>query len=161
MGGSFYRYLCFDALVCLFLIPSHQVPAESVSLLSSSPIGHSSGTDTPFMSIPTFITKLGGQYLDLTLLQGHTNTNCHVTICCVKDICCNILLDLLFISLDNKNRCILYQIHCGLSLNNSNYYPILHNLYCKSFIDHFLQQLCYCNHVCQLKQRKMIWYQLS
>ncbi|XP_023819764.1 epithelial splicing regulatory protein 1 isoform X3 [Oryzias latipes] len=49
-------------------VQGYQVPAESVSLLSSSPIGHSSGTDTPFMSIPTFITKLGGQYLDLTLL---------------------------------------------------------------------------------------------
>ncbi|KAF6739730.1 Epithelial splicing regulatory protein 1 [Oryzias melastigma] len=47
-------------------VQGYQVPPES--LLSRSPIGQSSGTDTPYMSIPTLITKPGGQYLDLTLL---------------------------------------------------------------------------------------------
>ena len=46
-----------------------QSPAESVSLLSSSLIGQSSGGDTPLMSLPALMTKpAAGQYLDLTLL---------------------------------------------------------------------------------------------
>lgn len=41
---------------------------ESMSLLSSSLIGQSSGVDTPLMSLPALMTKPAGQYLDLTLL---------------------------------------------------------------------------------------------
>lgn len=41
---------------------------ETVSLLSSSLIGQSSGGDTPLMSLPALMTKPLGQYLDLTLL---------------------------------------------------------------------------------------------
>ncbi|XP_036929392.1 epithelial splicing regulatory protein 1 isoform X4 [Acanthopagrus latus] len=47
----------------------YQSPAESVSLLSSSLIGQSSGGDAPLMSLPALMTKpAAGQYLDLTLL---------------------------------------------------------------------------------------------
>lgn len=47
--------------------PSSQGPAESVSLLSSSLIGQSSG-EVPLMALPPLMTKPGEQYLDLTLL---------------------------------------------------------------------------------------------
>lgn len=40
---------------------------ETVSLLSSSVIGQSSGGDTPLVSLP-LVNKPLGQYLDLTLL---------------------------------------------------------------------------------------------
>ncbi|XP_039662789.1 epithelial splicing regulatory protein 1 isoform X1 [Perca fluviatilis] len=49
-------------------VQAYQSPAESVSLLSSSLIGQSSGGDAPLMSLPTLMTKPAGQYLDLTLL---------------------------------------------------------------------------------------------
>lgn len=51
----------------LLLLPL-QSPVESISLLSSSLIGQSSGGDAPLMSLPTLMTKPVGQYLDLTLL---------------------------------------------------------------------------------------------
>ncbi|XP_030014103.1 epithelial splicing regulatory protein 1 isoform X3 [Sphaeramia orbicularis] len=46
----------------------YQSPAESVSLLSGSLVGQSSGGDAPLMSLPALVTKPAGQYLDLTLL---------------------------------------------------------------------------------------------
>ncbi|XP_044063975.1 epithelial splicing regulatory protein 1 isoform X1 [Siniperca chuatsi] len=46
----------------------YQNPAESISLLSSSLIGQSSGGDASLMSLPALMTKPAGQYLDLTLL---------------------------------------------------------------------------------------------
>ncbi|XP_042280947.1 epithelial splicing regulatory protein 1 isoform X1 [Thunnus maccoyii] len=49
-------------------VQGYQSPAESVSLLSSSLIGQSSGGDAPLMSLPALMTKPAGQYLDLTLL---------------------------------------------------------------------------------------------
>ncbi|XP_074540178.1 epithelial splicing regulatory protein 1 isoform X2 [Halichoeres trimaculatus] len=49
-------------------VQGYQSPAESVSLLSSSLIGQSSGGDAPLISLPALMTKPGGQYLDLTLL---------------------------------------------------------------------------------------------
>ncbi|XP_029360123.1 epithelial splicing regulatory protein 1 isoform X3 [Echeneis naucrates] len=49
-------------------VQGYQSPAESVSLLSSSLIGQSSGGDAPHMSLPALITKGAGQYLDLSLL---------------------------------------------------------------------------------------------
>ncbi|TMS10736.1 Epithelial splicing regulatory protein 1 [Larimichthys crocea] len=49
-------------------VQGYQNPAESVSLLSSSLIGQSSGGDAPLMSLPALMTKPAGQYLDLTLL---------------------------------------------------------------------------------------------
>ncbi|XP_008301245.1 epithelial splicing regulatory protein 1 isoform X3 [Stegastes partitus] len=49
-------------------VQGYQGPAESVSLLSSSLIGQSSGGEAPLMSLPALMTKPGGQYLDLTLL---------------------------------------------------------------------------------------------
>ncbi|XP_071325258.1 epithelial splicing regulatory protein 1 isoform X3 [Trachinotus anak] len=49
-------------------VQGYQSPAESVSLLSSSLIGQSSGGDAPLMSLPSLMTKPAGQYLDLTLL---------------------------------------------------------------------------------------------
>ncbi|CAK6960654.1 epithelial splicing regulatory protein 1 isoform X1 [Scomber scombrus] len=49
-------------------VQGYQRPAESVSVLNSSLIGQSSGGDAPLMSLPAFMTKPAGQYLDLTLL---------------------------------------------------------------------------------------------
>ncbi|XP_041798411.1 epithelial splicing regulatory protein 1 isoform X2 [Chelmon rostratus] len=49
-------------------VQGYQSPAESISLLSSSLIGQSSGGDAPLMSLPALMTKPAGQYLDLTLL---------------------------------------------------------------------------------------------
>ncbi|XP_070691268.1 epithelial splicing regulatory protein 1 isoform X1 [Pempheris klunzingeri] len=49
-------------------VQGYQNPAESVSLLSSSLIGQSSGGDASLMSLPAVMTKPAGQYLDLTLL---------------------------------------------------------------------------------------------
>ncbi|XP_038567451.1 epithelial splicing regulatory protein 1 isoform X3 [Micropterus salmoides] len=49
-------------------VQGYQNPAESVSLLSSSLIGQSSGGDASLMSLPALMTKPAGQYLDLTLL---------------------------------------------------------------------------------------------
>nr|XP_046256808.1 epithelial splicing regulatory protein 1 isoform X2 [Scatophagus argus] len=49
-------------------VQGYQSPTESVSLLSSSLIGQSSGGDAPLMSLPTLMPKPAGQYLDLTLL---------------------------------------------------------------------------------------------
>ncbi|XP_072250416.1 epithelial splicing regulatory protein 1 isoform X3 [Leuresthes tenuis] len=49
-------------------VQGYQGPPESVSLLSSSLIGQSSGGDAPLMSFPALVTKPGNQYLDLTLL---------------------------------------------------------------------------------------------
>ncbi|XP_076594405.1 epithelial splicing regulatory protein 1 isoform X1 [Chaetodon auriga] len=49
-------------------VQGYQSPTESLSLLSSSLIGQSSGGDAPLMSLPTLMTKPAGQYLDLTLL---------------------------------------------------------------------------------------------
>ncbi|XP_075965276.1 epithelial splicing regulatory protein 1 isoform X2 [Anarhichas minor] len=46
----------------------YQSPAESMSLLSSSLIGQSSGGDAALMSLPALMTKPSGPYLDLTLL---------------------------------------------------------------------------------------------
>ncbi|XP_068591187.1 epithelial splicing regulatory protein 1 isoform X3 [Cebidichthys violaceus] len=46
----------------------YQSPAESVSLLSSSLFGQSSGGDAALMSLPALMTKPAGPYLDLTLL---------------------------------------------------------------------------------------------
>ncbi|XP_042345755.1 epithelial splicing regulatory protein 1 isoform X2 [Plectropomus leopardus] len=76
-----YQYAPEDALVhahgalhahdptgTLLTQPKEWSPAESVSLLSSSLIGQSSGGDAPLMSLPALMTKPAGQYLDLTLL---------------------------------------------------------------------------------------------
>ncbi|KAM7420755.1 hypothetical protein PAMA_015126 [Pampus argenteus] len=49
-------------------VQGYQSPSESISLLSSSLIGQSSGGDAPLMSLPAIMTKPAGQYLDLTLL---------------------------------------------------------------------------------------------
>ncbi|XP_034730602.1 epithelial splicing regulatory protein 1 isoform X4 [Etheostoma cragini] len=49
-------------------VQAYQSPVESVSLLSSSLIGQSSGGDAPLMSLPALMTKPAGQYLDLNLL---------------------------------------------------------------------------------------------
>ncbi|XP_068180771.1 epithelial splicing regulatory protein 1 isoform X1 [Antennarius striatus] len=49
-------------------VQGYQSPVESVSLLSSSLIGQSSGGDAPLMSLPALLTKPEGQYMDLTLL---------------------------------------------------------------------------------------------
>ncbi|XP_017280518.1 epithelial splicing regulatory protein 1 isoform X3 [Kryptolebias marmoratus] len=49
-------------------VQGYQGPAESVSLLSSSPIGQSSRGDIPLVSLPPLVSKPGEQYLDLTLL---------------------------------------------------------------------------------------------
>ncbi|XP_075868801.1 epithelial splicing regulatory protein 1 isoform X2 [Nelusetta ayraudi] len=49
-------------------VQAYQSPMETVSLLSSSLIGQSSGGDAPLMSLPALMTKPLGQYLDLTLL---------------------------------------------------------------------------------------------
>ncbi|KAF7669708.1 hypothetical protein LDENG_00147210 [Lucifuga dentata] len=57
-----------DPARTLLTQPKEWSPVESLPLLSSSLIGQSSGGDTPLMSIPTLMTKPGGQYLDLTLL---------------------------------------------------------------------------------------------
>ncbi|KAM3872929.1 epithelial splicing regulatory protein 1 [Diretmus argenteus] len=57
-----------DPARTLLTQPKEWSPAESVSLLSSSLIGQSSGGDLPLMSLPPLMTKPGGQYLDLTLL---------------------------------------------------------------------------------------------
>ncbi|KAF1387898.1 hypothetical protein PFLUV_G00084700 [Perca fluviatilis] len=57
-----------DPTGTLLTQPKEWSPAESVSLLSSSLIGQSSGGDAPLMSLPTLMTKPAGQYLDLTLL---------------------------------------------------------------------------------------------
>ncbi|KAK2844550.1 hypothetical protein Q5P01_011209 [Channa striata] len=76
-----YQYVPEDALIhaqgavhahdptrTLLTQPKEWNPVESVSLLSSSLIGQSSGSDAPLMSLPTLMTKPVGQYLDLTLL---------------------------------------------------------------------------------------------
>ncbi|XP_026173177.1 epithelial splicing regulatory protein 1 isoform X2 [Mastacembelus armatus] len=57
-----------DPARTLLTQPKEWSPVESVSLLSSSLIGQSSGGDAPIMSIPALMTKPAGQYLDLTLL---------------------------------------------------------------------------------------------
>ncbi|XP_008301243.1 epithelial splicing regulatory protein 1 isoform X1 [Stegastes partitus] len=57
-----------DPARTLLTQPKEWGPAESVSLLSSSLIGQSSGGEAPLMSLPALMTKPGGQYLDLTLL---------------------------------------------------------------------------------------------
>ncbi|XP_076009926.1 epithelial splicing regulatory protein 1 isoform X2 [Genypterus blacodes] len=76
-----YQYAPEDALVhahgpvhahdptrTLLTQPKEWSHLESLPLLSSSLIGQSSGGDAPLMSLPTLMTKPGGQYLDLTLL---------------------------------------------------------------------------------------------
>ncbi|GLD63637.1 epithelial splicing regulatory protein 1 isoform X2 [Lates japonicus] len=57
-----------DPTRTLLTQPKEWSPAESISLLSSSLIGQSSGGDAPLMSLPALMTKPAGQYLDLTLL---------------------------------------------------------------------------------------------
>ncbi|XP_028282327.1 epithelial splicing regulatory protein 1 isoform X5 [Parambassis ranga] len=57
-----------DPTRTLLTQPKEWGPTESVSLLSSSLIGQSTGGDAPLMSLPALMTKPGGQYLDLTLL---------------------------------------------------------------------------------------------
>ncbi|TDH11842.1 hypothetical protein EPR50_G00064910 [Perca flavescens] len=57
-----------DPTGTLLTQPKEWSPAESISLLSSSLIGQSSGGDAPLMSLPALMTKPAGQYLDLTLL---------------------------------------------------------------------------------------------
>ncbi|XP_072250414.1 epithelial splicing regulatory protein 1 isoform X1 [Leuresthes tenuis] len=57
-----------DPARTLLTQPKEWGPPESVSLLSSSLIGQSSGGDAPLMSFPALVTKPGNQYLDLTLL---------------------------------------------------------------------------------------------
>ncbi|XP_028983736.1 epithelial splicing regulatory protein 1 isoform X3 [Betta splendens] len=57
-----------DPARTLLTQPKEWSPVESVSLLSSSLIGQSSGGDAALMSLPALMTKPAGQYLDLTLL---------------------------------------------------------------------------------------------
>ncbi|XP_039973172.1 epithelial splicing regulatory protein 1 isoform X1 [Xiphias gladius] len=57
-----------DPARTLLTQPKEWSPMESVSLLSSSLIGQSSGGDARLMSLPALMTKPAGQYLDLTLL---------------------------------------------------------------------------------------------
>ncbi|CAG6015474.1 unnamed protein product [Menidia menidia] len=57
-----------DPTRTLFTQPKEWGPAESVSLLSSSLMGQSSGADASLMSLPALMAKPGGQYLDMTLL---------------------------------------------------------------------------------------------
>ncbi|XP_068591186.1 epithelial splicing regulatory protein 1 isoform X2 [Cebidichthys violaceus] len=57
-----------DPTGTLLTQPKEWSPAESVSLLSSSLFGQSSGGDAALMSLPALMTKPAGPYLDLTLL---------------------------------------------------------------------------------------------
>ncbi|XP_031709477.1 uncharacterized protein LOC116386969 [Anarrhichthys ocellatus] len=60
--------LAHDPTGTLLTQPKEWSPAESMSLLSSSLIGQSSGGDAALMSLPALMTKPSGPYLDLTLL---------------------------------------------------------------------------------------------
>ncbi|KAK5922337.1 hypothetical protein CgunFtcFv8_019610 [Champsocephalus gunnari] len=57
-----------DPTGTLLTQPKEWSPAESMSLLSSSLIGQSSGGEASLMSLSGLMAKPGGQYLDLTLL---------------------------------------------------------------------------------------------